>query len=199
MRYVVGYALEDSAGFLAAGAGAVEAEFGTDLHDGLLADGFARGKFTDDTGNVFFLDGTILDLHAHFLGSSGVLADEHNAAGEPIESIAGQWVPVIAPFGTHDLDNRVIVVTTGGMNRYSGGLVDDNHIIILVDYSNRFGGDRGLMPVEGVGDDVSVFDEGLRGRDNLTIDDDLSSFYSVFLKRISSSCWAAVWVVDLLT
>jgi hypothetical protein len=42
------------------------------------------------------------------------------------------------------------------MNRHTRGFVDDNHVIILVNDTDRIGSDRGLMPMSGMRYEVPV-------------------------------------------
>lgn len=71
------------------------------------------------------------------------------------------------------------------MDGYAGGLVDDDHVVVFVDDADGLSGDGGFVPVEGVRDDVAVYDLVLHRGDFLAIDDDFATLYGVFLKRIS--------------
>jgi hypothetical protein len=69
------------------------------------------------------------------------------------------------------------------MNWYAGGFVDDNDVVIFVHDANGLGGDRGLVPVQGVGYDVAVLQSRGRGRDSMAVDDDGASLDGMFLQR----------------
>lgn len=95
---VVRDALKDCAGRLAIRADAVEAELGTDLQDGLFADRFFGGEFAFDAADVFFADGALGELLRHLLGRFFVLGDEHYAACQAVEAVAGERVEGVSPF-----------------------------------------------------------------------------------------------------
>lgn len=147
---VVGEPFENSHSLLAICTHAVEAELGADLEDGLLADDFALGKFAHNSCDVLLLDGPGADLGAHVFGGLAVLANEHDAAGEPVEPIAGQRVPAVSAVGSHDLNNGVEVVAAGRMDWHARGLVDDDEVVVFVDDADGRGRTRGLMAVERV-------------------------------------------------
>lgn len=88
-------------------------------------------------------------------------------------------------FRTHDFDKRIEIVATSGMYRYTCRLVDDDHIIVFVNYSNRCRGHGGLMTVQGMRYHIAVLDDVLDSWHSVAIDDDIASLYSVFLKRLS--------------
>ena len=87
---------------------------------------------------------------------------------------------------THDFNDGVVVIATGGVDRDARRLVDDDHVVVFVHDADRLGSYGGFMPVKGVGDYVSVLDDGMNRRDMLTVYDDLAALYGVFLKRVSA-------------
>lgn len=148
--WVVGKPSEDSKGFLAVGADAVQTQLGADLQNGLLADDVAFGKFADDARDVLLLDSASPYLRAHVLGRLAVLANEHDSAGEAVQSVARQGVPSIAAVRAHNLDDGVEVVAAGGVDRHPRGLVDDDEVVILVDDANGRRGAGRLMAMQRV-------------------------------------------------
>lgn len=84
-----------------------------------------------------------------------------------------------------DLDDGVEVVPAGGVDRHTGRFVDDEHVVVLMDDTDRLRGHRGLVAVEGVRDDLAVLDPGGWGRD-FAADGDLAGLDGMFLeKRLS--------------
>lgn len=61
----------------------------------------------------------------------------------------------------HDLEHGVVVVATSGVDGHTGGLVNDNQIVILVDDTNLFPGDGGFVTVQSMRDDLAVLDDGI--------------------------------------
>jgi hypothetical protein len=80
----------------------------------------------------------------------------------------------------HDLDDRIIIVSTGRMNRYPGRLADDYHIIVFVEHRYGKRSDGRFMSMHRVRDNIPVLDEML-GMHRLAIDHHSSSFYRIFL------------------
>ena len=66
------------------------------------------------------------------------------------------------------------------MNRYPGRLVDDYHIVVLVEHRYGKRSDRRLMSMCRMRDDIPVLDE-MFGSDRLAIDHHSTSLYRVFL------------------
>ena len=62
-------------------------------------------------------------------------------------------------FSSHDFDNRIVVVAPCWVNGYTGGLVDDNLIVILMDDANRLSGDRRLMAMQRMGYHITILDD----------------------------------------
>ena len=181
---IVGKTFEDGFCRLAACAGAVEAEFGGDLHDGLVADNVAFWELAYDARDVFFLHRAVLNLTGEFFGGFCVLADEHDATGQSVEAVAGERVPLVPAFCAHDFDNGVVVVTAGRVDGDASGLVDDDYVAVFVDDTNRLGSHGGFVAVEGMGDDVAVLDNGV-DRDGLAIEYDFAALDGVLLEYIS--------------
>ena len=71
------------------------------------------------------------------------------------------------------------------MDRYSCGLVDDNHFIIFVDDTDRLRSYRWLMSMQCVGNYVAVLDDCVDAGDLLSVDYDTTALYGIFLKHIS--------------
>ena len=71
------------------------------------------------------------------------------------------------------------------MDGYTCGLVDDNHVIIFVDYTNRLRSYRWLMSMQGVRDYVAVLDDCIDAGDLFSVDDHFTALYGIFLKHIS--------------
>ena len=72
------------------------------------------------------------------------------------------------------------------MDRYTCGLVDDNHFIIFVDDADRLRSYRWLMSMQCVGNYVAVFDDCVDAGDLLSVDYDTAALYGIFLKHLSS-------------
>ena len=106
------------------------------MHDWLLADNVALGEFANNTGYILLFNAAVSDLIAEFLCSFGMLADEHNATCEAVQPVAGEGVPLMTPFRTHDFDDGVVVITAGRMHRNTGRFVDNNHVVVFVHYAN---------------------------------------------------------------
>ncbi len=155
------------------------------MHDGLVANDVSFGELADDAGDVFFFHGAGLDLCAEFIRRFRVLADEHDATGQSVQSIARKRVPLVASFCAHDLNDGVVVVTAGRVDGDTSGFVDDNHVVVFVDDGNGLSSYGGFMSVEGVRDYIAVFDNCLEGRDLLAVENDFAAQYSVFLDYIS--------------
>ena len=90
----------------------------------------------------------------------------------------------MATFCTHDFDDGVVVVASGGVNGDAGGLVDDNHVVVFVDDANGLGGYGGFVAMESVGDYVAVFDDGVDGG-WFAIENYAAPLYGIFLDYIS--------------
>lgn len=86
----------------------------------------------------------------------------------------------------HDFDDGVIIVATGRVDGDTGGLVDDYHVIVFMDYADGLGGYGRFMSVEGMGDDVAILDDGMDGGNGLAVDNNFTALYGVFLKRVSA-------------
>lgn len=71
------------------------------------------------------------------------------------------------------------------MDGYTCGLVDDNHVIIFVNYADRLRRYRWLMSMECVGDYVAVLDNCVDIGDLLSVDDHTAALYGIFLNYIS--------------
>lgn len=50
-------------------------------------------------------------------------------------------------FCSHDLNDGIEVVSTGRMDWDAGRLVDDNHVVVFVDDTNRLSGHRRFVTV----------------------------------------------------
>ena len=83
---------------------------------------------------------------------------------------------MVAALGAHDLYDAVVVVAAGWVDWDAGGFVDDDYVFVFVDDAYGLGGDWGFVSVEGVGDDVAVFDLRVGRLDWLAIDRDLSRY-----------------------
>lgn len=73
------------------------------------------------------------------------------------------------------------------MDGYTCGLVDDNHVIIFVDYADGLRCYRWLMSMQCVGDYVPVLDNCVDIGDLLSVDDHTAALYGIFLKHISQA------------
>jgi hypothetical protein len=62
-----------------------------------------------------------------------------------------------------DFRHGVEIVASGGMNGHARRLVDYDHIVVFVDHSNGLRRDGGLMPMEGMADDIAVLELRLSG------------------------------------
>lgn len=93
---------------------------------------------------------------------------------------------MVTPFCAHDFYDRVIVVATCWVDGDTGWLIYNDHIVVLVNYSYGLSGHRRLVSVQGMGDYVSILDNGIDVWDLLAIDHNISTFYSVFLDLVSS-------------
>ena len=71
------------------------------------------------------------------------------------------------------------------MDRYTCRLVDDNHVIIFVYYTDRLRSHRRLMSMQCVGYYVAVPDDCVDAGYLLSIDDHTAALYGIFLKHIS--------------
>lgn len=74
-----------------------------------------------------------------------------------------------------DLHNRVMVISAGGVDRYTGGLVNDEEVIILMNNANITAGHRGFVSMGGMGDDIAVADDCRCGR-GFIVDGNLAIF-----------------------
>lgn len=156
------------------------------MHDGLFADNVAKRELADYAGDVFLLHCTVLDLYTELVRRYSILADEHHAAGETIQAIAGKRVPLVPALRPHDFDNGVIIVATGGVDGDAGGLVDDYHVIVFVDYADGLGGYGRFMSMEGVGDDVAILNDRMNGGNWLAVNNHFTALYGVLLKCVSA-------------
>lgn len=79
------------------------------------------------------------------------------------------------------------------MHRHARGLVDDYHVVVLVNDSYCLRRDRRLMAVQGMRYYVAVLDERLDGGGFLPIDDNFPTLYGVFLDIISTDPLSKRW------
>ena len=56
----------------------------------------------------------------------------------------------------HDLYDRIVVVATGRMYRYSCRLVDDDHAIVFVYDANRLGGNGRFVSMQGIRNQITI-------------------------------------------
>lgn len=68
---------------------------------------------------------------------------------------------------------------------HSGRFVYDDHIIIFVDNADRLARHRRLVTMESVRYYIAVLDDGIDRRDRITIENNLTTLYSIFLEHIS--------------
>ena len=71
------------------------------------------------------------------------------------------------------------------MDGYTRRLVNDNHVIIFMDYADGLRSYRGLVSMQCMGDYVAVLDYCIDIGDLLSIDDHIPALYGIFLKHIS--------------
>ena len=102
------------------------------MHDWLFTYRLSFREFTDNPCHILLLYASLLYLHAYLLCGFGVLANEHDAAGESVESVARQRIPLVTSLSAHDFDDGVIVVASGRVDGYTCWLVDDDHIVVLM-------------------------------------------------------------------
>lgn len=67
------------------------------------------------------------------------------------------------------------------MNGYTGRLIDDHHIFILVYYTDLLAGDWGFVSMYGMGYDVAILDDVV-GCYGVAIQHDVPALYGVFLQ-----------------
>src|SRR5438046_4427752 len=78
-------------------------------------------------------------------------------------------------FCPHNLYNRVVVVSSGRVNRHAGRLVDHNHAVRLRYDTDRLCCYWRFMSMQRVADDIAVLDNGMHVLARLAVDDDLPS------------------------
>lgn len=83
---------------------------------------------------------------------------------------------------SHDLNDTVEVIPTRRMHRHPRGLVYAYHPIVFVDDSDGLICHGGLVPVQLVGDDVSVLDDSVESGFGFTVDGDLAGGDGFFLE-----------------
>lgn len=91
----------------------------------------------------------------------------------------------MSTFCPHDFYHRVVVIATCRMNRDPGWLIDDNHVFVFVQHGYGQRSDRRLVPMQGMGYDISILDNVFCSRYLLTIHSDCPTLYCIFLKSIS--------------
>lgn len=162
-------------------AHAVETQFGGDLQDWLVANNLAFREFAFHSRHVFLSDGPAHELLCELFCRFFVLADKHDAAGQPIEPVARERIPLMGSLSAHDLYYAVVVVASSRVHRNPGRFVDDDHVIVLMHDADRLGGYRWLVSVEGMGYHVAIFDFESRPRNGFAVDLDLPGFNRIFL------------------
>lgn len=75
----------------------------------------------------------------------------------------------------HDFIHGVVIISSGRVDRYASWFVDDDHIVVFVNDTDRLCGYRRFMAVEGMRNDISILQLRVRRR-QLAIDCD-SSIY----------------------
>lgn len=90
----------------------------------------------------------------------------------------------MAPLRAHDLDNGIMVVAAGGVNWNACRLVDDDKVVIFVDYGEGFAAYGGFVAVEGVGNYVAIFYD-CSGRDRFAVYYYYAPFNCIFLGFMS--------------
>lgn len=70
----------------------------------------------------------------------------------------------MAALCAEDLDDGVEVVSAGGVDGYTCGLIDHDEVVAFVDNTNWLRGDGGFVTVAGVRDDLAVLDDRVAGR-----------------------------------
>lgn len=155
-RWVIRQSAEFRFRFFSTGAYTVQPQFRANLHDGLVADHHAFWELALDTSNILFLYCARLQSSGHFLSALWVFSDEHEARSQAIKSVTRAREPFETALGAQNLDDRIEVVPPCGVHRYTGGLINDNEVIILVNYAYGKTCDRGFVAVSGVGDDISI-------------------------------------------
>ena len=91
----------------------------------------------------------------------------------------------MASFGTYDFNNRIVVISARRVDRNSSRLIDHDHTIILVQYTNWVCADWGFVSVQHVRYHVAVLDYMMWTRNRLSINNDGSTFYSILLAFVS--------------
>lgn len=87
----------------------------------------------------------------------------------------------MASICSHNLNHGVVVVSSCGMDRYPGRLVDDDQAIVFMNDANGLRSDWRLVSMEGMADDIAVLD-GCRCRwHGFSVDVDRAAFYGIFL------------------
>lgn len=144
------------ASILARSTYAVQSKYGTDPKHRLVTQHNPVGKPTLDPCNVLLLHGAAFEMVGHRLRGFGMLADEHDARSEPVEAVAGQWIPSIAPLGAHNFDQGIMVIAPGWMDGDTSWLIYDNQVIILVDYTNWKARNWWFMTMQCVLNDIPI-------------------------------------------
>lgn len=114
-----------------------------------------------------------------------MFSNKHNATCESIQPIAGKGIPVVSSIRAHDLDDRVEIVASGRVHRHTGGLINDNEVVIFVNNANGLRGYGGFMAMESVGYYVAISNNCSGGGNGLAVEDDAPLNDSFFLASIS--------------
>jgi hypothetical protein len=67
----------------------------------------------------------------------------------------------MASLGAKNLNDRVVVVSTSGVDGHTGWLVNDNQVIVFVDNTDGSTGHCGFVAVGGMRDDLAVLDDSI--------------------------------------
>jgi hypothetical protein len=67
----------------------------------------------------------------------------------------------MASLGAKNLNDRVVVVSTSGVDGHTGWLVNDNQIIVFVDDTDRSAGHGRFVAVGGMRDNLAVLDDSI--------------------------------------
>ena len=87
----------------------------------------------------------------------------------------------MAPFGTHYLYDRVVIISTRWVNGDTCWLVNDNYIIVFMDDANRLRCYRRFMAMQCMGDNIAVLDDFPDRGDLQAIDYNFATLNSFFL------------------
>lgn len=77
----------------------------------------------------------------------------------------------MASLGAKNLNDRVVVVSTSGVDGHTGWLVNDNQVVVFVDNTDGSTGHCGFVAVGGMRDDLAVLDDGISAS-GLAVDTD---------------------------